>query len=238
MDPQDILTQPPAPREGDDSGCHDHACHLALSSGHAVRQGALDRALRLEYLTVGWNLLEGALAVAAALAAGSVAIMGFGIDSFVECASALIMIGRLRAEREGNLDAHDLEALEHRARRLIAASLLALSAYVAIDALQTLQAGKHPEFSAPGVGLLLVSIALMLWLARAKRRLAIELGSGALEADAVQTTACFWLSVAALAGVGLNGLLGWWWADPAAALVIAGLVAYEGREAWRGKDCC
>jgi len=238
MNPQDILTQPPAPLEADDSGCHDHACHPALSSGHTVRQDALVRALRLEYLTVGWNLLEGALAVAAALAAGSVAIMGFGIDSFVECASAPLMIGRLRAEREGNLDAHALEALEHRARRLIAASLLALSAYVAIDALQTLQAGKHPEFSAPGVGLLLVSIALMLWLAKAKRRLAAELGSGALEADAVQTTACFWLSVAALAGVGLNGLLGWWWADPAAALVIAGLVAYEGREAWRGKDCC
>lgn len=238
MDPQEILTTPPDARAGTDSGCQNSACHGAPANRTAARQDALARALRLEYVTVGWNLLEGLAAVAAALIAGSVAIMGFGIDSFVECASALIMIRRLRIERDGMLDAHGLEALEHRARRLIAASLLALSAYVAVDALHTLRTGEHPEFSAPGVGLLLVSIALMLWLAKAKRRLAIELGSGALQADAIQTRACFWLSVAALAGVCLNGLLGWWWADPAAALVISGLIAYEGREAWRGRDCC
>ncbi|MEB3204666.1 MAG: cation transporter [Candidatus Sericytochromatia bacterium] len=238
MNTQDHGTTLPDARAGEETGCHDSGCHGIPSHRTGGRQAALGRALRLEYVTVGWNLLEGLAAVAAAHSAGSVAILGFGIDSFVECASALIMIRRLRIERDGMLDAHGLEALEHRARRLIAASLLALSAYVAVDALQTLRTGEHPEFSAPGVGLLLVSIALMLWLAKAKRRLAVELGSGALQADAVQTTACFWLSVAALAGVCLNGLLGWWWADPAAALVISGLISYEGREAWRGRDCC
>jgi len=104
--------------------------------------------------------------------------------------------------------------------------------------MQTLWTGDKPAFSAVGVGLLALSVAVMLWLARAKRRLAQELGSEAMEADAVQTTACWWLSVAALVGVALNGLVGWWWADPAAALVIAALVAREGREAWNGKACC
>jgi divalent metal cation (Fe/Co/Zn/Cd) transporter len=187
---------------------------------------------------VGWNLIEGVIAVAAALAAGSVAILGFGIDSFVECASAGVMIWRLHAERTHKLSGDRLEAIEHRARKLVAGSLFLLATYVAFDAIQTLWSGERPEFSVVGASLLALSIAVMLWLARAKRRVARELDSKAMEADAVQTTACWWLSIAALIGVGLNGLLGWWWADPVAALVIAGLIAYEGREAWIGKDCC
>jgi divalent metal cation (Fe/Co/Zn/Cd) transporter len=198
----------------------------------------VNRALRLEYLTVGWNVVEGVVAVTAALIAGSVAILGFGIDSFVECASALVMIWRLRAERDHRMSGERLEAIEHRARRLVAASLFALAAYVTFDAAQTLWTGDKPTFSPVGVALLALSIAVMLWLARAKRRLAQELGSQALEADAFQTTACWWLSVAALVGVGLNGVFGWWWADPLAALVIAALIAREGREAWNGKACC
>jgi divalent metal cation (Fe/Co/Zn/Cd) transporter len=196
------------------------------------------RALRLEYLTVGWNVVEGIVAVTAALIAGSVAILGFGIDSFVECASALVMIWRLRAERDHRMSEERLGSIEHRARRLVASSLFLLAAYVTFDAAQTLWTGDKPAFSPVGVALLALSIAMMLWLARAKRRLARELGSEALEADAFQTTACWWLSVAALVGVGLNGLLGWWWADPVAALVIAVLVVREGREAWNGKACC
>ena len=204
----------------------------------ADRPSLLRRGLRLEYVTVGWNLIEGLIAVTAGLASGSVALLGFGIDSFVECASALVMIWRLRAERDHRMSGERLEAIEHRARRLVAGSLFLLAAYITFDAAQTLWTGDKPAFSPVGVVLLSLSIAVMLWLARAKRRLAHELGSEALEADAFQTTACWWLSVAALVGVGLNGLLGWWWADPVAALVIAALVVREGREAWNGKACC
>jgi divalent metal cation (Fe/Co/Zn/Cd) transporter len=196
------------------------------------------RALRLEYFTVGWNVVEGVVAVTAALLAGSVALLGFGIDSFVECASALVMIWRLRAEQNQRLSDERLDAIEHRARRLVAASLFLLAAYVTFDGAVTLFRGDEPAFSPVGVALLALSIAVMLWLARAKRKLARELGSSALEADAFQTTACWWLSVAALIGVGLNGLLGWWWADPVAALVIALLVAREGWGAWNGDACC
>lgn len=198
----------------------------------------LDRALHLEYLTVGWNLVEGTVAVAAAVIAGSVAILGFGIDSFVECASALVMIWRLRVERDHRMSGERLEVIEHRARRLVAGSLFLLGVYVTFDAAQTLWTGDRPAFSLAGVTLLALSIAVMLWLARAKRRVARELGSEAMEADAFQTTACWWLSVAALIGVGLNGAFGWWWADPVAALVVAAVIVYEGREAWNGKDCC
>jgi divalent metal cation (Fe/Co/Zn/Cd) transporter len=194
--------------------------------------------LRLEYLTVGWNLVEGVVAVTAALLAGSVAILGFGIDSFVECVSAAVMIWRLRAEGAGAMSHEQLEVIERRAQRLVAGSLFALAAYVTFDAAQTLWASERPSFSAVGLGLLLLSIGVMLWLARAKRRVARELGSPAMEADAFQTTACWWLSIAALIGVGLNGWLGWWWADPVAAIVIAGLIAREGREAWNGRACC
>jgi divalent metal cation (Fe/Co/Zn/Cd) transporter len=182
--------------------------------------------------------VEGLVAVAAAMIAGSVAILGFGLDSFVECASALVMIWRLRAERDRRLTGAQLELFEHRARRLVAGSLLLLACYVTFDALQALVTRDKPSFSAGGTALLVLSIAVMLWLARAKRQIAHELGSEALAADASQTTACWWLSVAALVGVGLNGLLGWWWADPVAALAIAALIAREGRDAWHGKACC
>ena len=201
--------------------------------GESVRE-----ALRLEYLTVAWNIVEGIVAVTAAIMAGSVAILGFGLDSFVECASAIVMIWRLKAETTHRLDAHRLGAVEARARRLVAGSLFLLAAFVAVDAVQTLWNGDHPAFSGVGVGLLAVSMVVMLWLARAKRRLAVELGSEAMAGDAFQTTACWWLSLAGLIGVGLNGLLGWWWADPIAALVIAALITREARESWMGKACC
>jgi divalent metal cation (Fe/Co/Zn/Cd) transporter len=204
-----------------------------------ARADAVRRALRLEYFTVGWNVVEGCVAITAALVAGSVVLLGFGIDSFVESASGLVMIWRLRAERrEGVSDGH-LDAVEHRARRLVAVSLFLLAGYVLWDASSTLLRREEPEFSAVGVGLTAVSMSIMLWLARAKRRVARELGSRAMEADAFQTTACWWLSVATLVGVGLNGLAGWWWADPVAAFVVAALVVKEAVAAWRGEsDCC
>lgn len=214
-------------------------CHATCAASQAeLRSTALGHALRLEYLTVGWNVIEGVVAVTAALLAHSVAILGFGIDSFVECASALVMIWRLRAERDHRIGGERLEVIERRARRLVAGSLFLLAAYVAFDAVQTLWLAHRPAFSPVGAALLCLSMIVMLRLAHSKRRVAVELGSEAMEADAFQTTACWWLSVAALVGVGLNGVFGWWWADPVAAVVIAALITREGREAWNGKDCC
>lgn len=202
----------------------------------ADRPRLLRRGLRLEYLTVGWNVVEGVLAVAAALAAGSVALLGFGLDSFVETASGLIIIWRLLAEQR-TIDHERIEAVEHRAQRLVAASLVALAAYIVYDAVTTLLAGEHPDGSLFGVSLAAISLGVMWWLARAKRRTAIALGSRAMQADAFQTTACWWLSLAVLVGVGLNTALGFWWADPVAALVIPVFLLREAREAWEGEEC-
>jgi divalent metal cation (Fe/Co/Zn/Cd) transporter len=208
----------------------------AATGGPGARAAALRRAVGLEVLTVGWNVVEGLVAVGAAVAAGSVALLGFGIDSFVECASGLILLWRLSAER-GGLDEERIEQLDRRAHRLVGGSLFLLAAYVAVDAGLALWRRERPEPSLVGIVLTLVSIVTMLWLARAKRRAAATLGSRALEADAFQTTACFWLSVITLAGIGLNALLGWWWADPVAALGMTAFIAREGLEAWRGEDC-
>lgn len=199
------------------------------------REAGLGRALRLEYLTVGWNVVEGLVAVAAALAAGSVALLGFGIDSFVETASGLVLVWRLRAERRRGRQ--HAERLDRLALRLVGLSLFALAAWVAFDAGRALLERAAPEASPIGIGLTALSIAAMLWLARAKRRAAVALGSRALAADAFQTTACFWLSVITLAGLAANALLGWWWADPVAALGLTPLLVREGREAWRGESC-
>jgi divalent metal cation (Fe/Co/Zn/Cd) transporter len=208
-----------------------------VTQGTERRNDLLRGALRLEWLTVGWNVVEGLIAVAAALAAGSVALPGFGIDSFVESASGSVLIWRLLAEKRGSLDHEAIERLDHRARKLVACSLFALALYVAGDAAVSLWRSERPEASFVGIALTLVSMAVMLWLGRAKRRAAALLGSRALEADAFQTTACWWLSVITLTGIGLNGALGWWWADPVAALGMTGFLVREGIEAWKGEDC-
>jgi divalent metal cation (Fe/Co/Zn/Cd) transporter len=197
----------------------------------------LRRGLHLEFLTVGWNIVEGGLAVVFALVAGSVALLGFGIDSFVETASGAIMIWRLVAERRSAAPEH-VETIEHRARRLVAASLVGLALFIIVDAGITLINGEHPEPSAPGVILTATSLAVMWWLARAKRATALALGSRAMEADAFQTTACWWLSLTTLVGVGLNAAFGLWWADPAAAIGMTYFIVREAAEAWRGDDCC
>jgi divalent metal cation (Fe/Co/Zn/Cd) transporter len=202
----------------------------------AEREEGVRHALRLEYLTVGWNVVEGVVAVTAAVLAGSVALLGFGVDSFVESASGGVLVWRLLAERRG-ADPERVERLDARAHRLVGASLFLLAAYVAFEAAAALWTREAPRPSAVGIGLAAVSILAMQWLARAKRRAARRLGSRALEADAFQTTACFWLSIVTLAGVGLNALFGWWWADPVAALGMTAFIAREGLEAWRGEGC-
>jgi len=201
------------------------------------RRSHLRHALRLEYLTVGWNVVEGVVGVTAALAANSVALLGFGVDSFVETASGFILIWRLRAEGE-RAGAEEIERLERRAQRLVAASLFLLAAYVGVDAVHALATKERPGPTLVGLALTALSLAVMWWLARAKRRAAKQLASRALEADAFQTTACWWLSLIALAGLGLNAALGWWWADPLAALGMTIFLVREGREAWKGEECC
>jgi divalent metal cation (Fe/Co/Zn/Cd) transporter len=201
------------------------------------RSQALTHAARLEYLTIGWNVLEGLIGVAAALAAGSVALLGFGIDSFVESSSGAVLLWRLAAERSAQSHT-TVEVLDRRARRLVGVTLFLLAAFVAVDAVWTLWRQEQPRPSVIGIGLALVSIGVMAWLARAKRRVAHLLGSRALEADAFQTTACFWLSIIVVCGIGLNAAFGWWWADPVAALGMTYFIAREGREAWRGEEHC
>lgn len=200
-----------------------------------ARAGLLRQGLRLEYLTVGWNIVEGLIAVSAALAAGSVALLGFGIDSFVETISGAVLIWRLRAELRGR-DEEATEWVERRAERLVGVSFFVLAAYIAFDAATSLLAGERPDASPVGIAITALSIAVMLWLAGAKRRVAADLGSRALAADAQQTQACWYLSVVVLAGIGLNALLGWWWADPVAALGVVVLLVREGLEAWHGES--
>jgi divalent metal cation (Fe/Co/Zn/Cd) transporter len=207
-----------------------------MSEVTAARAPLLRHALRLEYLTVGWNVVEGVIALVAALAAGSVALLGFGLDSFVETASGAILIWRLTAERRTS-DREAIERLDRTAHKLVGASLFALALYIAADALWTLWTGDRPRPSPVGIALTAISLLVMVWLAKAKRRAAAALASRALEADAFQTTACWWLSLSALAGIAANALWGLWWADPAAALTMTWFIGKEGREAWRGEEC-
>jgi cation diffusion facilitator family transporter len=199
-----------------------------------TRTTLLRRALRLEYLTVGWNVLEGLVAIAAGLASGSVALIGFGLDSFVETISGVVLIWRLRIERAG-ADEERVEQVERRAEWLVGIAFLVLAAYVGFEALRTLLAAEAPDASPVGIALTAVSLVLMLWLARAKRRVGEALGSRALVADAEQTQACWYLSAVTLGGLVANAVLGWWWADPLAALGIVVLLVREGLEAIRGE---
>lgn len=205
--------------------------------GQSIQRSKLiARGLRLEYLTVGWNLVEGVVSMIAALAAGSVALFGFGFDSFIETLSGLILIWRLRAEAHAK-DSVAIQRLDERAHKLVGLSLFLLGLYITYDAVKTLIAQERPEPSLWGIGITSLSLMVMLWLAREKRRMAYALDSRALEADAFQTTACFWLSLITLIGISLNAIWGWWWADPIAALGMTWFLIREGREAWRGEDC-
>lgn len=201
------------------------------------RRPWLRRAWRLALLTVIWNLFEGVVAVLAGAGAESVALLAFGIDSFVETASGAVALWRLRAEATAT-GPDQIERAERRAGKLVAASLALLAAYVVSDALRALWTGERPDPTVIGIVITSLSLVVMLWLARQKREAARRLGSRALEADAFQTRACFWLSLIALGGVTLNAGFGWWWADPAAACAMAPLLVKEARDAWRGEDCC
>ena len=200
--------------------------HPILRSPDAVQRGR-----RLEYLTLAWNSLEAVAAIAAGLFAGSIALVGFGLDSVIECFSGGVLLWRLREGIEG-------ERREQVALRLVGVSFIALAIYVAYDAISSLARHETPEISWFGVAVAIASLIAMPLLARAKRRVATQLNSGALHADSRQTDICAYLSAILLGGLLLNALLHWWWADPAAALVMAPIIGREGIEALRGKSCC
>ena len=203
----------------------------------AARLVARSRALRLEWFTIAWTSLEAIIGLTAAIRASSVALLGFGGDSIIEVASAGVLIWRLQAERTAT-DPAAIRRLDLRAHRLVAFSLLALAVYVVVDAGAALWKSERPHPTVVGILLALVTIAVMYWLARAKRQTAAALGSCSLKADSFQATACMWLSTITLAGIGLNALLGWWWADPVAAVCMPVFLLQEARKAWRGESCC
>jgi len=201
------------------------------------RAGLLRRGVLLEAATVGWNVVEGVIAVAAGTLASSVALIAFGVDSFVETTSGAVLWWRLRTELTGGNDPERIERIERQAARTAGGILLALALYIVIDAGRRLLGfGEEARESKVGIVLTALSLGIMPVLGWVKLRTAQALGSRALRADAYETIACAWLSLATLAGLVLNAALGWWWADPLAALAIVPLVIREGLEGWRGDD--
>jgi divalent metal cation (Fe/Co/Zn/Cd) transporter len=193
------------------------------------------RGRRLEHLTIAWNLFEGCVAVVAGLIAGSVSLVGFGIDSFIEVTSAVAVLWRLHTDADHQLR----ERHERIALRVVGGCFGALAVYIACEAIRSLILRKAPAHSIPGIILACLSLVIMPALAAAKRKVGMALASGAMCADAKQSDFCFYLSGILLAGLLLNALFGSWWADPAAALVMAPIIGREGIRGIQGKmSCC
>jgi divalent metal cation (Fe/Co/Zn/Cd) transporter len=196
------------------------------------RAALVQRAKLLAWLGVGWHGIEAAIAIAAGVAASSIALVGFGADSLVESVAGFVLLWRFASARAGS------ETAERRAQRLIGASFYVIAAYVAVEAVRALVGGHEPDASWIGIGLAAFTLATMPPLAIAKARVGERLGSSATKSEGRQNMLCAYLSAGLLVGLGANALLGWWWADPATALVIAAVAVHEGREAWRGEACC
>ncbi len=217
---------------------------MAIGEVHDAGPVVLDRAVAvrratlLNRATIGWNVVEGIVAVSAGIAAGSVSLVGFGIDSGVEVSAALALGWRLHQERRGGC----MQDVDRRATRMIAVALAGLAAYVAVESVRDLATGSRPETSRVGIGLALLSLAVMPVLARAKRKLAPTLGSRAVVADAAQTDLCALLSAVLLLGLAAHALFGWSWADPVAGLGIAAVAAVQAVRTWRADSladtCC
>ena len=208
------------------------ALPLGIANPDVERKELVRRAKLLACLGLGWHAVEAAVAIAAGVVAGSVALIGFGADSVVESAAGVVVLWRFSGERHTSKDA------ERTAYRLIGASFYVIAAYVGVEAVRQLIAGSHPEVSWIGIGLAAVTLATMPLLAMAKTRVAGQLGSAATRAEGRQNMLCAYLSAGLLLGLGANALFGWWWADPATALLIALVAVREGRDAWAGEACC
>jgi divalent metal cation (Fe/Co/Zn/Cd) transporter len=204
------------------------ATHLPLAPTDRARLGR--RAQLLAGVSVAYNLVEAVIAIAAGSVAGSIALVGFGLDSVIEVSSGLVILWQFR---------HAIpERRERQAMRLIAASFFALAVYVTIESLRSLAGGAEPDASTVGIVLATASLAVMPFLSWAQRRTGRALHSGSVVADSKQTLLCTYLSAVLLLGLVLNASLGWAWADPLAGLVIAGVAVKEGVHAWHGKGCC
>ena len=194
---------------------------------HTNEHRLLSKAFRLEYLTITWNAVEAIVAVWAGITAGSIALVGFGLDSVIEVFAATVVVWELRGVGEER---------ERRALRLIAVSFFVLATYVTAEAVRDLIVGSEAGESTVGIGLAAVSLVVMPVLALGKRRVGRAMNSRTLIADSTETLLCSYLSAVLLVGLVLNATVGWWWADPLAAMGIAFLAAREGLEAWRGED--
>lgn len=207
--------------------------NVSVASQDVIRREQVRRGRWLEYLTIGWNSLEGIIAIGAGVIAGSIALVGFGLDSVIEVTSGVALLWRL------HMDAPEKrERAEQIALKVVGFSFLALAAYVAFDAFKSLVTREPPEASYVGIAMATLSLLVMPLLARAKRMVAAKINSRAMRADSRQTDICAYLSAILLGGLILNALFGWWWADPVAALVMTPIIGKEGVEALRGETCC
>jgi divalent metal cation (Fe/Co/Zn/Cd) transporter len=201
----------------------------------AVERGRLVRkARRLSQFSLGWHVLEAAVAIAAGAVAGSIALTGFGADSLIEAGAGIVVIWLMSAHRAGSPEA------ERRAQQLVAASFVLLALYIGAQSVRDLIGSHHPATSWPGIVLATITVVAMPPLANAKRRVGEALGSHATTSEGRQNLVCAYLSAALLVGLLANALAGWWWADPAAALGVGAVALREARSAWRGDscDCC
>lgn len=208
-----------------------------MNGGYSVpvdRSALVRRGQRLSRITLAYNTAEGIASITAGLLAGSIALTGFGIDSVIEVASSVAALWRLRSD----VDVAVRERSERASLRIIGLCFLALAVYVGTDAIHALWTRARPGETIAGIVVAGLSVIIMPLLARSKRQVAFALGSRALKADAVQTDLCMYLSAIVLVGLALNAWLGWWWADPVAALIMTPIIAREGYEGLRGEDHC
>jgi divalent metal cation (Fe/Co/Zn/Cd) transporter len=201
----------------------------SLSRRQLVRRGE-----KLEYFTIAWNSLEALVSIVAGVIAGSVSLIGFGLDSLIEVTSGSALLWRLHHD----LDASRREQVERVTLRVVGLCFVALAVYIAFESAASLIRHEAPERSLPGIVIASLSLVAMPLLARAKRRIAKGIGSAAMHADSRQTDFCTYLSGILLGGLLLNAVLGWWWADPIAGLVMVPIIAREGLDGLRAKACC
>ena len=207
---------------------------ISISSPSQDRTHAVQRGRKLQYLTIAWNAVEFVIALVAGWLAGSIALIGFGFDSAIEVASSVAALWRLGRDR----DEECRERSEQQALRVIGVCFLLLACYILYESVHDLVDRIPPQHSLIGIVLAALSLIVMPWLAHLKRKVAISLESGALEADTRQTEICASLSALLLLGLGLNAGSDWWWADPVAGLGMVPFIAWEGWEAIRGRTCC
>ncbi len=205
---------------------------ITVSAPESARDLLVRRARLLAWSGNAWHVAEFGIALGAGIAASSIALVGFGLDALVEMFAGLVVVWRFTARRDGTA------AAERQAQQLIAISFFCLAAYIMAESIDTLVGGHHPAVSWVGIGLAAFTAPTMPMLATAKRRVGRQLSSAATVSEASQNMLCAYLSVALLVGLLANALAGWWWADPAAALVISAFALREGRASWRGEACC